>query len=250
MRLRCALYCRSCPDSLFVALSPGLARHKAASEGDVVVSMGGDHSLATGSVGGILKARPEVAVIWVDAHADINTAATTGSGNLHGMPVSQLMKLPDTQDIPGFSWMSEVPVLRTNRIAYIGLRDVDRGERALLRKYGIRAFSMHDVDKFGIGKVLFLAMQHVNPMRNRVFHLSFDIDAVDPHYAPSTGTSVPGGLTFREAHYIAEAMGATGLLGSMDIVEVNPFLGGGNAQMKTIELGKDLVLSAFGNLPL
>lgn len=224
--------------------------HHEAMKGNVVLTIGGDHAVATGSVGGLLKARPEMCVIWVDAHADLNTPETTSSGNLHGMPVAQLMQIATCPSIPGFEWMAEVPKLQNNRLAYIGLRDVDSGERALLRELGIRAFSMHDVDKFGIGRVLSQALSYVNPMRNRPIHLSFDVDGVDPTVCPSTGTRVPGGLSFREAHYIAEELCTTGLLASMDIVEVNPMLGCATSSFTTVDFAKEIVLSAFGNLPL
>eukprot|EP00697_Spironema_sp_BW2_P006514 gnl/Spiro4/1971_TR941_c1_g1_i1.p1 gnl/Spiro4/1971_TR941_c1_g1~~gnl/Spiro4/1971_TR941_c1_g1_i1.p1 ORF type:complete len:354 (+),score=91.87 gnl/Spiro4/1971_TR941_c1_g1_i1:110-1171(+) len=238
--------------------SVGLATRKTADlnyreamRGNVVLNIGGDHCIATGTIGGLLRARPEMCVIWVDAHADINTPETTSSGNLHGMPVAMLMKLGMATMIPGFEWMTEVPALPLHRLAYIGLRDVERGERQLLRQLGIRAFSMHDIDKYGIGRVVFDALKHVNPMRNRPIHLSFDIDGVDPAVTPSTGTTVPGGLSFREAHYIAEELSCTGYLASMDIVEVNPAIHETqHCAYKTVDFAKQIVLSAFGNLPL
>jgi arginase len=134
-------------------------------------------------------------VIWVDAHADINTPSTTTSGNIHGMPVSFLLGL-EPHEL--FSFLPHAPpLLRPDRIAYIGLRDVDAGEKRILRQHGIKAFSMHDIDKHGIGKVLELALDAVNPKRERPIHLSFDVDAFDPSVAPSTGTPVrPGFFSF------------------------------------------------------
>lgn len=136
-------------------------------------------------------------VIWVDAHADINTMASTGSGNLHGMPVSFLLNLPGNEALltsssqpPIFAWLASQPKLTTSRIVYIGLRDVDAGEKKLLKENGIKAFSMHEVDRWGIGKVVEMALDAVNPKRDLPIHLSFDVDALDPTVAPSTGTPV------------------------------------------------------------
>lgn len=129
---------------------------------------------------------PDACVIWVDAHADINTPETTESGNIHGMPVAFLLGLGEP--VPEFSWIK--PILTPQRIVYIGLRDVDAGEKRILREHGIKAFSMHEVDKYGIGRVVEMALDHVNPSRDKPIHLSFDVDALDPTVAPSTGTPV------------------------------------------------------------
>lgn len=179
-----------------------------------------------------VSAHPEACLIWIDAHADINTISTTESGNLHGMPVSFLLGLntPDqiqalsapsassnqTEPAP-FSWI-EPGKLTPDRLVYIGLRDLDQGERRILKELKIKCFTMHDVDKYGIGRVMELALDHVNPGRDRPIHLSFDVDALDPTVAPSTGTPVRGGLTFREGHYICEAVYETGLLVALDIM--------------------------------
>jgi arginase len=130
------------------------------------------------------------------------------------MPVSFLLGLG--APVPEFAWVR--PRLRADRLVYIGLRDVDAGEKRLLREHGVRAFSMHDVDRHGIGKVVEMALDAVNPGRERPVHLSFDVDALDPTVAPSTGTPVRGGLTFREGHYICEALHETGLLVAMDMM--------------------------------
>lgn len=174
-----------------------------------------------GTISGVLSAHPEACVVWVDAHADINTPQTSTSGNIHGMPLAFLLgiagELPKAQSGPQpFSWIK--PVLRPERLVYIGLRDVDEGEKKILREHKIRAFSMHEVDRFGIGRVVELALAHVNPNGDRPIHLSFDVDALDPSVAPSTGTPVRGGLTFREGHYICEAIAETGLLVGLDIM--------------------------------
>ncbi|KAI0690578.1 hypothetical protein BC835DRAFT_1363861, partial [Cytidiella melzeri] len=155
-----------------------------AKEGVLPVTLGGDHSLAMGTISGTLEQYPDACVIWVDAHADINTALTTDTGNIHGMPVSFLLGLGPA--ISEFSWIK--PVLKPNHIVYIGLRDVDAGEKRILKENGIKAFSMHEVDRYGIGHVVEMALDHVNPTRERPIHLSFDVDALDPTVAPSTGT--------------------------------------------------------------
>lgn len=195
------------------------AVEKAAKEGKMPVTIGGDHSLGTGSMIGINRAYPDVATIWVDAHADINTAATTPSGNLHGCPVSFALGLNGSYVEPYKSWLPNPPLASPNRLVYIGLRDVDEGERKILREHNIKAFSMHHVDKYGIGKVVEMALDHLNQgtnRRDRPIHLSFDVDALDPSVAPSTGTPVRGGLTFREGHYICEALHETGSVVAMD----------------------------------
>jgi len=233
------------------AVAETVGQHVAA--GRLPLTLGGDHSLAMGTISGTLSKYPDACVIWVDAHADINTAASTESGNIHGMPVSFLLglkgnTLPDAPDQPlpdnVFSWIK--PALKHNKIVYIGLRDVDAGEKRLLKENGIRAFSMHEVDRYGIGKVVELALDAVNPKRDLPIHLSFDVDALDPTVAPSTGTPVRGGLTFREGHYICEAIHETGLLVALDIMEVNPSLEDAVAIQQTVTVGCSLVRCALG----
>ncbi|KAL1922116.1 uncharacterized protein VTP21DRAFT_10758 [Calcarisporiella thermophila] len=213
-----------------------------AKKGNLVLTLGGDHSIAMGTVSGVFEAHPDACLIWVDAHADINTPQSTESGNLHGCPVSFLMGLAGT--VPEFEWIR--PVLRPDRIVYIGLRDVDPPEKQILRKHGIKAFSMHEVDKYGIGRVVEMALDHVNPNRDRPIHLSFDVDALDPSVAPSTGTPVRGGLTFREGHYICEALCETGLLVGVDLVEVNPALADSDAVYQTVTVGCSLTRCCLG----
>ncbi|KIY61671.1 arginase [Cylindrobasidium torrendii FP15055 ss-10] len=211
--------------------------------GELPVTLGGDHSLAMGTISGTLSKYPDACVIWVDAHADINTPETTDSGNIHGMPVSFLLGLEGTK-IPEFSWIK--PLLTPDRLVYIGLRDIDDGEKKILKEHNIKAFSMHEVDKYGIGKVVELALDHVNAKRDRPIHLSFDVDAMDPTVAPSTGTPVRGGLTFREGHYICEAVQETGLLVAFDLVEVNPSLADAASVQATVAVGCSLVRAALG----
>lgn len=211
-------------------------------KGQIPLTLGGDHSLAMGTISGTLNHHKDACVIWVDAHADINTAETTDSGNIHGMPVSFLMSLGSK--VPEFAWVNST--LDPSRLVYIGLRDVDAGEKKILRENGIKAFSMHEVDKYGIGKVVEMALDAVNPNRDRPIHLSFDVDALDPSVAPSTGTPVRGGLTFREGHYICEAVYETGLLCALDIMEVNPTLKDSASAEATVAIGCSLARAALG----
>jgi len=239
---------------------PGRARHpepvgrgcelvcdkveQATRDGRFVLTLGGDHSIGAGTVGGILKARPETGIVWVDAHADINTPSISESGNMHGMPLSLVMGLEKPHELPGWSWLSSVPHLSPRQLVYIGLRDVDEAEVVILRQLGILAFTMYHVDKYGIGGVMERTLEH---LQHRPLHLSYDIDAVDPYHAPATGTTVRGGLTFREAHYVAEAVGESGQLGSVDMVEVNPSLGTDADTKETVEMGLALISSAMGS---
>lgn len=211
-------------------------------QGKLAITLGGDHSIGLGTVTGTLSVHKDACLIWVDAHADINTPQGTLSGNLHGCPVSWLIGIADK--IPGFEWTK--PLLTPDRLVYIGLRDVDDDEKKILKQNKIKAFSMHDVDKHGIGKVVEMALDHVNPKRDRPVHLSFDVDALDPSVAPSTGTPVRGGLTFREGHYICEAIAATECLVAVDVVEVNPALGDETALFQTVTVGCSLVRCAIG----
>ncbi len=205
--------------------------------------------MALGTVSGSLRAHPDAALIWIDAHADINTPDTTESGNLHGCPVSFLLGLQGTDVEPFNSWVPKKPLLRPDSLVYIGLRDIDAGERKILKENNIKAFSMHHVDKFGIGRVVEMALDHVNGApgkRDRPIHLSFDVDALDPSVAPSTGTPVRGGLTFREGHYICEALYETGCLIALDLMEVNPSLLEDREAQQTIAVGCSLIRSAMG----
>lgn len=230
--------------------------------GNFALTIGGDHSIGFGTVHGVKKHRDDAVVIWVDAHADINTPDTSGSGNMHGMPVSGLLNLYNYSKLPGWGWFGNGG-LKPSEIVYIGLRDVDKPERGILRDLGIQAYGMHAIDKLGIGRVMEETLGLLNPNLDKPIHLSFDIDSVDPFFAPSTGTISDGGLTLREAHYLCEALASTGCLCSMDLVEVNPKLRqgakagrawdvqglnekeGDEVAQKTLELAWDLVESSL-----
>ncbi|KAJ2786587.1 Arginase, catabolizes arginine to ornithine and urea [Coemansia interrupta] len=215
--------------------------------GRMAVTLGGDHSIAMGTlVGSTAVYGDDLCVVWVDAHADINTPSTTTSGNLHGCPLAYILGLcqASTPSDP-FAWVPRGCV-RKDRLVYIGLRDVDPAEKLILRQHGIKAFSMHDVDKHGIGRVVEMALDHVNRDRSLPVHMSFDVDALDPSVAPATGTPVRGGLTFREGHYICEAVAETGCLVALDLVEVNPALGDPESLRQTVAVGCSLVRCSLG----
>lgn len=225
---------------------------KVVEKGQFPLILGGDHSIGAGSLAGILKARANTGIIWVDAHADINTPDTSESGNMHGMPISLIMKdMVDPEIVPGFEWLLS-PEFKNARlspesIVYVGLRDVDRMERQFIKDMDIKAFTMYDIDKLGIGRVMDLALEHLlEEDSNRPIHLSWDIDAVDPIHAPATGTAVRGGLTYREAHFVAEAVAMSGALASVEMVELNPTLSDGIGSDETIELGLGLISSLMG----
>lgn len=220
-----------------------------AKQGRFVLTLGGDHSIAIGTISGTAKAirerlGREMAVIWVDAHADINTPETSESGNIHGMPVAFLTGLASEKSKDVFGWLQDDQKISTKKLVYIGLRDIDRGEKKILREHGIKAFSMHDVDRHGIGKVMDMALGWIGT--DTPIHLSFDIDALDPMWAPSTGTAVRGGLTLREGDFIAECVHETGSLIALDLVEVNPSLEEKGAQ-DTIRAGCSIVRCALGD---
>ncbi|XP_024081118.1 arginase, hepatic isoform X2 [Cimex lectularius] len=212
-----------------------------------VLIVGGDHSIALGSVDGHMKAKNgKVCLLWVDAHADLNTADTSDTGNMHGMPVSLLVKelLHYWPYLPGFEWQQ--PELSIQNIAYIGLRSVDQYERFIIEKYGVSAYGMEDIEKYGIHAVTRLALEKINPDHTRSLHVSFDIDALDALEAPCTGTPVRGGLTLREAVHIMEVAHRTGWLQVVDMVEINPSIGNPQQLKITLEAAMALIKAAFG----
>jgi arginase len=194
--------------------------------------LGGDHSIAMGTIGGIAKARGRApGVIWVDAHGDINTPLTSPSGNVHGMPVH-------------FALAQHA--VEPSRMAFIGLRDVDDGEKRAIRDLGVRAFTMSDIDRLGMSRVVDEVLGIVADGPNSV-HVSFDMDGVDPQEAPGVGTPVRGGITYREAHSLMEGVAASGTLGSLEITEINPIL---DRENQTAILAVELILSALGKTTL
>lgn len=217
-------------------------------EGGVPLVLGGDHSIAIGTISGIaahLRRKtgvtpPRLGVIWFDAHADINTPETTPSGNIHGMPVSCLLgQGPESLIQLGFPG----PKVSPDNFALVGLRDIDDTEKRLLRDSRIRCFTMEDVDKRGMAAVMAEAIAVVS-RGSDMLHVSFDIDAIDPRVAPGTGTPKLGGLTYREAHLAMEMLADTRRVTSIEVVEVNPVLDDRNS---TAELAVGLIGSVLGN---
>jgi len=194
--------------------------------------LGGDHSIAMGTIAGVTRARGKApGLIWVDAHGDINTPLTSPSGNVHGMPVHFAL---------------EEGAIDPARMAFIGLRDVDEGEKRTIRELGVKAFTMADVDRLGMSRVVEEALAIVAEGPQSV-HVSFDMDGVDPQEAPGVGTPVRGGISYREAHLLMEAVAASGTLGSLEVTEINPIL---DRENKTAILAVELILSALGKTTL
>lgn len=214
-----------------------------AKSNNFVLIIGGDHCIPIGTITGLVQARPSTGVIWIDAHADLNTPETSGSGNMHGMPLAFLLGLVDkSESYPNMDWFR--PCLKPEDVVYIGLRDLDTGEKEAIKRLGIKTFTMYDIDKLGIGKVMERTVQHLEHKTH--LHLSFDIDALDPFFAPHTGTAVRGGLTFREGNFICEYLSETGRLTSMELVEINPSLHTDVDSRQTVEMALTLVGSTMG----
>lgn len=194
------------------------------SEGKFPLVLGGDHSIAIGTISGVLQHRKNLGVIWFDAHGDINTAQTSPSGNIHGMPVAVLLGLGDKEltKIGG-----ENNFLKKENIVYIGSRDLDSEERKAMKEHGIKVFTMHEIDDMGIKKVMEEAIKIAGDNTDGI-HVSFDMDALDPSIAPGTGTKVPGGMNYREGHYALELIAKSEKLVSAEFVEVNPLLDNAN----------------------
>ncbi len=205
--------------------------------------LGGDHSLAIGTVSGMAQhlkqQNKSIGVIWVDAHTDMNTPETTPSGNIHGMPVSVLMGYgaPQLVQLNGAS-----PSISAENVTIIGARDVDPGEKELIRELNVRVITMSEIDDRGISACIEEAIERATT-GTAGFHLSFDLDAIDPWEAPGVGTPVEGGLTYREAHLICEKIAQSRHMLSMEMVELNPVL---DSRNRTAELAVSLIESALG----
>ena len=209
-----------------------------ASDGYVPIVLGGDHSIALGTLGGLAATHGPGGVLWFDAHGDLNTPATSPSGNVHGMPLAAALGLADDY-FESEAW--PLPALDPARVVLIGVRSLDEGERELVRELGVSVYTMTDLDRRGVEPVVREALEHVDGAN--FVHVSLDLDVLDPEVAPGVGTPVRGGLSYREAHLAMELVAESGLLGSMDVVEVNPILDRENA---TATLAVELVASAFG----
>ena len=210
--------------------------------GRTPVSLGGDHSLAAGSVAGVartLRRRgAEVGLIWVDAHADMNTPETSPSGNVHGMPLAACLGHGPEELVAVAGGAS----VRPENVVLLGIRNLDDRERMLVRRSGIRAYTMSDLDRRGIGPIMEETLRSLAE-RTAGIHLSLDLDGLDPEVAPGVGTPVIGGLSYREAHLMCEMVAESGCLVSMDVVELNPIL---DLRNHSAEMGTELILSALG----
>jgi len=215
---------------VILAVCDELARNveESVRAGGLPIVLGGDHSIAMGTLAGLTRARGDApGLVWIDAHADINNPESSPSGNVHGMPLWFALK-------HGYA--------RPETTVQIGLRDVDENEKRLLRESGVRAFSMSDVDKLGMTAVMQEAIR-IAGSGGRPMHVSFDMDGIDPSEAPGTGTPVKGGLSFREAHLAMEMLFETGQLHSIEMVEINPIL---DTRNQTAALAVGLICSALG----
>ncbi|CAN5664990.1 arginase [soil metagenome] len=205
---------------------------------EIPLVLGGDHSVALGTLGGLASAHGPGGVLWIDAHSDINTPETSPSGNVHGMGLAAALGLAGPE-FESDAWT--LPAVDPERVALIGTRQLDEGERRLLRKAGVRVFTMSEIDRIGIERAIRESLDRV--AGGGFVHVSLDMDVLDPVVAPGVGTPVRGGLTYREAHLALELVAESGLAGSLEVVEVNPILDRENTTALT---AVELVASALG----
>jgi arginase len=228
-----AAWCRSVHDAVYASLAAG----------EVPVLMGGDHSVAIGSVAAVARycaaQRRPLAMFWLDAHADFNTASSSPSGNIHGMPVGVMAGHGPRElvELAGFA-----PMLPASRIVEIGIRSVDAIEKKIVVESGMVVYDMRRIDELRMRTVMEQALAHVAE-RDLHLHVSFDVDFLDPSIAPGVPSTVPGGPTYREAQLCMEMIYDSGLMGSLDVMELNPAYDEGN---RTAELAVELVQSLFG----
>jgi arginase len=212
-------------------------------EGALPVILGGDHSIAIGSAAGVAsfyrKRHQRVGIIWLDAHTDVNTPETSPSGNIHGMPLAALLGrgARELTHVAGFA-----PKVVPENVAVIGARSIDPGEREFVRSTGIRVFSMSELDERGLPDVVAEAVE-IASMNTAGFHVTMDMDFIDPFYAPGVGTPERGGATYREGHLAMEKIAGSGRVLSVELTEVNPVF---DTQNQTAQLAVELILSALG----
>lgn len=205
--------------------------------------IGGDHSMALGSIAGISsycrKKNLELGVIWIDAHADMNTDETTPSGNIHGMPLAAALGVGNEKlvNLMGFS-----PKVKPENCALIGIRSIDNLEKETIKNLNLPVYTMSEVDKLGVNKIITKILKQLRQKVDHI-HVSFDLDSVDPTVAPGVGTPIPGGLSFREAHLIMEAIAECNCMSSLEISEVNPILDDKN---KSAMFAADVIASSMG----
>lgn len=202
--------------------------------------LGGDHSIAIGSLASLGNYYKNLGVIWYDAHADLNTADTTPSGNIHGMPLAISMGIGDERLVNIFGF---TPKVKPENIIIIGARSIDPGERELIKRKGIKVYTMHEIDRLGMSKVMDESISYLKEHKVEGAHLSVDLDAIDPLYTPGVGTPVAGGITYRESHLAMEMLEEVGFITSAEFVEVNPIL---DERNKTADVAVALMGSLFG----
>jgi arginase len=207
-------------------------------DGFVPLVLGGDHSVALGTLGGLARELGAGGVLWIDAHGDLNTPETSPSGNVHGMALAAVVGRAGSR-FESDAW--PLPAVEPSRIALVGVRSLDDGERALLKELDARVYTMSDVDRIGVERAIRESLAHV--AGPGFVHVSLDMDAIDPEVAPGVGTPVRGGLSYREAHLALELVAESGLAGSLEVVEVNPIL---DRENETGKLAVELVASALG----
>lgn len=214
--------------------------HDIIGEGNFPIVLGGDHSIAIGTLAGLADSYDNLGVIWYDAHADLNTAETSPSGNIHGMPLAVSIGLGHEElvNIRDFA-----PKVKPENVVIIGARSVDPGERELIREKGIKVFSMHEIDKLGMSEVMTQTIQYFRDRKVDGVHLSLDLDGLDPLYTPGVGTPVAGGISYRESHLAMEMLYASNLITSAEFVEVNPIL---DEKNKTADVAVGLMGSLLG----
>ncbi|TML29902.1 MAG: arginase [Actinobacteria bacterium] len=210
----------------------------AAGDGSIPIVLGGDHSVALGTLGGLHRVHGPGGVIWIDAHGDLNSPETSPSGNVHGMVLAAALGLAGER-FQGDGW--DLPAVVPSRVALIGVRSLDDGERELLKGLDALVFTMSDVDRLGVEHAVREALAHV--AGPGFVHVSLDMDVIDPDVAPGVGTPVRGGLNYREAHLAMELIAESGVATSLDVVEVNPIL---DRENETGELAVELVASGLG----
>ncbi|KUO94655.1 arginase [Ferroacidibacillus organovorans] len=208
-------------------------------DGHLPIILGGDHSIAIGSLAGMAQTSQNYGVIWFDAHGDMNTADTTPSGNIHGMPLAISLGYGDPSLV---TLCAVAPKVDAKNVVLVGIRSIDPEEGKLIREAGIRCYTMAEIDRRGMAEVMTEAIQIATDGTDGV-HLSLDLDALDPMFAPGVGTPVNGGVTYREGHLAMEMLAASGALVSVDVVEVNPILDDGN---RTAQMAVELLESLFG----
>ena len=209
-------------------------------KGEFPLVLGGDHSIAIGTIAGLTSKYKNLGVIWYDAHADMNTAETSPSGNIHGMPLAVTMGLGHERLVNIYKDGQKV---KPENIVIIGARSVDPGERALIKEKGVKVFTMHEIDRDGMTSVMNEAIEYLQSKNLDGVHLSLDLDGLDPIYTPGVGTPVQGGISYRESHLAMEMLEDAGIITSAEFVEVNPIL---DEKNKTGEVAVELMGSLFG----